>query len=82
MIDKAIKGDQSAIDYLHVQKVDIVIDQPLASMWNTICADYHYHAVNFEVADQLCLHHLRRTSKMALPETTTKKHSPAFSKKS
>lgn len=58
MIDKAIEGDQSAVDNLHFQKEDIVSDEPLAPMWKTICADYHYHAVNFEVVDTLGLNHL------------------------
>lgn len=67
MAERAIRGDQEALDYLQLEPIDVVPSaKPLNITWQKLCADYSYVAHVFVVAVQLNLQTLRRTSRMSL----------------
>ena len=70
MAQRAVEGDEQALDYLSLQ--ESVINWTTASTltWETVCANYNYCAHVLVVATQLQLHVMRRTSRYALQSLT------------
>ena len=56
MPERAIRGDQEALDYLQLESIDVLpSDRPSNITWQKLCADYAYVAHVFVVAVQLNL---------------------------
>ena len=70
MAERAIAGDQEALDYLELQQSTVEWSYTSAPSWETLCCNYNFCAHIFVVATKLNLDTLRRTSCFALQSMT------------
>ena len=70
MAQRAVEGDEEALDYLSLQESQVNWTTASTLMWETLCANYNYCAHVLVVATQLQLHVMRRTSRYALQSLT------------
>ena len=66
MAERAINGDEEALQYLDLGEIDVIGSDPRPITWEVLCANYHYCAHVYIVATKLNLHILRRTARMSL----------------
>ena len=65
MAQKAMDGDEKALEYLLFEEVDVVGLDTRPITWETLCGNYSYCAHILIVAAKLNLHILRRTARIA-----------------
>lgn len=68
MIDKALKGDQLGLEYLHVSDMKSVCQWKKATVmtWEKLCSDYKYMGAAYNAALQMNMEYLTRVTKMNL----------------
>ena len=66
MAERAINGDEEALEYLDLEEVSVIGSDPRPITWDVLCANYYYCAHVLIVATKLNLHILRRTAHMSL----------------
>lgn len=70
MAQRAIDGDQEALDYLDLEESDVKWTTASTLTWDTLCGNYNYCAHVLVVATHLKLDIMRRTSRYALQSLT------------
>ena len=70
MAQRAIDGDQEALDYLDLEESDVKWTTASTLTWDTLCGNYNYCAHVLVVATHLQLDTMRRTSRYALQSLT------------
>ena len=70
MAQRAIDGDQEALDYLDLEESDVKWTTASTLTWETLCGNYNYCAHVLVVATHLKLDTMRRTSRYALQSLT------------
>lgn len=68
MIDKALKGNQVGLEYLHVSDMTSICQWKKATVmtWEKLCSDYKYMGAAYNAALELNMEYLTRVTKMNL----------------
>ena len=70
MAQRAVEGDEEALQYLSLEESDVKWTTASTLTWETLCANYNYCAHVLVVATHLKLDVMRRTSRYALQSLT------------
>ena len=68
LAEKAIQGDEQALEYLQLEEMNVISDKASFISWQSLCANYNYFAHLLVVLTKLGLECLKTASRLGLKE--------------